>query len=110
MDQDERRYFALKELARISGVSEVTLRRYWRDGKITGFQPGGRGSRVLFPHDALERNSVAPPAALEPPPNALDGDQGQHPFDASNKLSAGRPPRAHWRKRLHHTQTKSEET
>ncbi len=110
MDLDERRYFTLEKLARVSGFSEVTLRRYWRDGKITGFQPGGRGSRVLFPHDALERNSVAPPAPLEPPPIALDGNQRQHPIDASNKLPAGRRLRAQWRKRLHYTQTNSEET
>ncbi len=98
MDQDERRYFALKELARISGVSEVTLRRYWRDGKITGFQPGGRGSRVLFPRDALERNQAPSTASPQSPPPA--------PVTVAkvDQIDPAQPPcrraRAQWRKHL----------
>ncbi len=100
MDLDERRYFTLEELARVSGLSEVTLRRYWRAGKIPGHQPGGKGSRVLFPHDALERKQVAAPAMLAPRPSALDADQVQHPFDPPGEASSRRRSGAQWRRRL----------
>ena len=109
MDQDERRYLTLEELARISGVSKVTLRRYWRAGKIPGHQPGGKGSRVLFPPDALERNPVAPPAALEPRPIALDADPVQHPFDPTGEASTRRRPRAQWHQRLIAQSTQKQE-
>lgn len=101
MGLDERRYFTLGELAHISGLSEVTLRRYWRDGKIPGFQPGGEGSRVLFPHDALERTPLPPSASLEPQPIAPDADQFvPHPSTVPGKPPARRRSRARWRQGL----------
>ncbi len=110
MDLDERRYFTLKELARVSGLPEVTLRRYWRAGKIPGHQPGGKGSRVLFPRDALEREQVAAPAMLAPRPSVPDADQVQHPFDPTGEASTRRRPRAQWHQRLiaHSTQKQEE--
>lgn len=110
MDLDERRYLTLEELARVSGLSKVTLRRHWRAGKIPGHQPGGKGSRVLFPPDALERKQVASPAMLEPRPSVPDADQVQHPFDPTGEASTRRRPRAQWRQRLiaRHTQKQEE--
>ncbi len=67
----ERSYLSLAELSRKSGLSEVTLRRWWRAGTIVGFQPGGPGSRLLFPHDTLERNP-AEPSSLKPETRSSD--------------------------------------
>lgn len=109
MDLDERRYLTLEELARVSGVSEVTLRRYWRAGKIPGHQPGGKGSRVLFPPDALEGKQVAAPAMLAPRPSALDADQVHHPVDPIGEASTRRRPRAQWRQHLIARRTQKQE-
>ncbi|HEX8524198.1 MAG TPA: helix-turn-helix domain-containing protein [Tepidisphaeraceae bacterium] len=60
-----RKYYTLEELAAVSGIAQITIRRWWEAGKIPGFQPGGPKTRILFPVDALEvgRTSAAPSAA-----------------------------------------------
>lgn len=50
-------YVSIAELARISGMSLSTLHRLKRTGRIPYFQPGGKGARILFPRDALERST-----------------------------------------------------
>ncbi len=49
------RLLTIQELAMRSPLSLPTLRRLVRGGKIPYFQPGGKGSRLLFPPDAIER-------------------------------------------------------
>jgi hypothetical protein len=103
MDTPRRRYLDLEELSRVSGLSQVTLRRYWRDGKIHGFQPGGPGSRVLFPADALERSPNLPGDPEETratvSKTAPATPLGQAVPDRTLALAAVRT-RARWRRNL----------
>lgn len=48
-------YLSLAELSARSGVSAATLWRLKEARRIPFFQPGGPGTRLLFPADALER-------------------------------------------------------
>jgi excisionase family DNA binding protein len=56
-----RGYLGIEELAAYTGLSVSTLRRLWRRGRITGFQPGGPRTRVVFPPDAIEQAVRLPP-------------------------------------------------
>jgi hypothetical protein len=47
-------YLTPKQLSEQSGLSTSTLHRYKRDEKIPFFQPGGRGTKVLYPLRAIE--------------------------------------------------------
>jgi hypothetical protein len=47
-------YLTRRQLADRGGVSTITIDRYKRDGKIPFSQPGGPGSKVFFPPNALE--------------------------------------------------------
>jgi predicted DNA-binding transcriptional regulator AlpA len=49
----------IDELVERSGLSEATIWRLKNAEKIPFYQPGGKGSRVTFPPDALERNYSA---------------------------------------------------
>jgi excisionase family DNA binding protein len=53
-DVVNRRYLTIDELAAQTGFSVSTLRRLWRRGRISGFQPGGRRTRVVFLPNAVE--------------------------------------------------------
>jgi hypothetical protein len=55
MSDGEMLYVTIDELSRRSGVSTATLHRLKNAGQIPFFQPGGKGARLLFPPDALER-------------------------------------------------------
>ena len=52
--QDKMSYLDIKELVAITGLSEATIWRLKRAGKIPFFQPGGKGGRVKFPENAIE--------------------------------------------------------
>jgi len=45
----------IEELSRHSRLSVATLHRLKRAGRIPYFQPAGKGGRLLFPVDAIER-------------------------------------------------------
>ena len=64
-----REYLTIHELASRTGLSVSTLRRLQLRGSIPFYQPGGPGSRVLFPRDAIERSSAANASSphLNPP-------------------------------------------
>lgn len=49
----------IKELAKRSRLSVSTINRLKKANLIPFFQPGGKGSRVTFPPDAIERASAA---------------------------------------------------
>ena len=49
-----RRYITREQLVADTGLSVATVQRLKRSGKIPFFQPGGPGTRVLFPTDAIE--------------------------------------------------------
>jgi hypothetical protein len=57
MADDVKKWITFAELAdQCRGVvSEVTLRRYVRAGRIAHAQPGGRKGKLLFPADVLEQ-------------------------------------------------------
>jgi hypothetical protein len=46
------------ELSQTSGLSS-TIRRLKDDNRIPYLQPGGKGGKLLFPPDAIERTSPA---------------------------------------------------
>ena len=52
--QDTKSYLDINELVARTGLSEATIWRLKRAGKIPFFQPGGKGGRVKFPADAIE--------------------------------------------------------
>jgi hypothetical protein len=45
------------ELSRTSGLSISTIRRLVRDDRIPCVQPSGKGGKLLFPPDAIERSA-----------------------------------------------------
>ena len=53
---DNASYIDIDELIARSGMSRATVWRLKRDGKIPFFQPAGKGGRVTFPEDAIERS------------------------------------------------------
>lgn len=57
--QDEQ-FLSIDEFARRTSLSESTIRRRVRDGSIPSWQPGGPGTRVLIPIDALD---ITPPTS-----------------------------------------------
>ena len=58
------KYLDVDELSAHTGFSPATIWRLKRSGKIPFVQPGGKGSLVKFPADALERPLACSP--LEP--------------------------------------------
>jgi predicted DNA-binding transcriptional regulator AlpA len=61
---DKNFYLDISELVARTGLSEATIWRLKPDGKIPFFQPGGKGTRVKFPDNAieqLERSGTATP-------------------------------------------------
>jgi hypothetical protein len=97
-------------------MSESTLRRLWREGKLGGHQPGGPHHRVVFPPDAVERASIpAGPAtaadAERPPPPSPDDLPLVHdarPRAAAQTKPARRGPLPRWARRAPFTPTKSQ--
>lgn len=66
----------IKELSVLCRLSLPTLHRLKRDGKIPFYQPAGKGGRLLFPSDAIERATKAvglpaahPSGSQEAPPH-----------------------------------------
>jgi excisionase family DNA binding protein len=53
-------YVDVKELSARAGISATTIHRLKRQGKIPFYQPAGKGGRVLFPADAIERACLTP--------------------------------------------------
>ena len=67
-------YLTTEELAERYVVSASTIRRLQRRGLIPFFQPGGPGSALRFPPDALERSTSSSPVPAAPsPPASLPG-------------------------------------
>jgi len=83
------RYRTLKEYVLYTGLSESTIRRRVRDGSLYAVQLGGKGKKLLFPIDALDRvntpmapaedNDSAEPLSLSPPGMQADDSAGSHP-------------------------------
>ena len=54
---DHSRLLTFEELAARTPLSKSTLRRLIKNGRIPFIQPSGKGGRVLFPVDAIERGA-----------------------------------------------------
>jgi excisionase family DNA binding protein len=57
----EDEYLSLAQFSTYSGLSQSTLRRRIRDGSLPAIQPGGPGTRLVIPRDALDRLRRQPP-------------------------------------------------
>jgi len=60
-NRDLRKYLLIQELSATSGYSVTQLRRLARAGRIPFFQPGGKGGKLLFPPDAIEKSGQTHP-------------------------------------------------
>jgi hypothetical protein len=60
------KYLTLKGLSALTGISDTQLRRLKRDHRIPFFQPGGKGGKLYFPPDAIEK-SGPPQSEAEAP-------------------------------------------
>ncbi|WP_390844304.1 helix-turn-helix domain-containing protein [Anatilimnocola floriformis] len=57
--QSRKGYYSVREVAELSGLSECTIRRYARAGKIPSYQPAGPGGKLRFPLDCIERSATS---------------------------------------------------
>ncbi len=83
MDQLQAKDFlSVKEVAERCGLSEVTIRRYAKAGKLPCFQPFGEKGWHLFPPDCIEKSG------------SLSGNNNAHDSvtDDKPKKLAGRQP------------------
>ncbi len=74
----------IKELCRRSSLSKATIHRLKKAGLIPFYQPAGKGGRVLFPADAIERSGDDPegdaqPSGPNPPPKGSPTLPGPRP-------------------------------
>jgi len=75
-------YLDIEKLSARSGLSLATLHRLKRAGKIPFFQPAGKGGRILFPPDAIERagrSATDVPPKVEPAVNSRQHLSGRMP-------------------------------
>ena len=82
MPDEKSQLLTIAELSARSRLSLATIHRLKRDGKIPFFQPAGKGGRLLFPSDAIERAGAfqvdtVPPVSTPVPiePTRLSGPQ-----------------------------------
>lgn len=72
-------YLTIQDLSAKTGFSVTQLRRLVRAQKIPFYQPGGKGGKLLFPPDAIER--------------CASEDSRPVPDDEPQKPLSGRRPR-----------------
>lgn len=85
-DPSTPKFLTLQELAQASRLSIATLHRLKQRGVLPYFQPSGKGGRLLFPRDAIERAAAA-----------VDGDAASTPrLDSDRRGPAG--PKPKWMK------------
>ena len=77
------RPLTIKELSERSPYSIPTLRRLARNRKIPYFQPAGKGGKLSFPPDAIERMCILPDG---PPDQPTSGE-----INPPKRLSGPRP-------------------
>ena len=64
-----RLYYTIKEAAQVLGLSVATVRRRIDDGTLPVFQPGGEGTAVRVPVDALKCATDTKSPAIESSPH-----------------------------------------
>ena len=70
-------YLTAADLSVRTGVSLSTIHRLKDRGKIPYFQPAGKGGRVLFPRDAIERARDSSQESAPPPYGHSGGFNGR---------------------------------
>lgn len=63
----DRKLLSIRELSSASGIPVGTLRRWVKKGRIQSLQPGGRGGKLYFAADAIQRagtEETAPDASV----------------------------------------------
>lgn len=93
--QHNNSYLNIDELVARARLSKATVWRLKRSGKIPFFQPGGKGSRVMFPVDAIEQAM---------PKNIANLPQGDD--DSSTRLPG---PQPNWMSPLNTKQNEQKE-
>lgn len=94
---NEEVWLSAKELAEQVGVCESTIRRLKRLGQIRYVQPGGPGSRVLFPPNAFDVTEQPSQEQRGPRPQSAEPTEsskprvGGHGPATSRRRSGGRP-------------------
>ena len=78
---ESRTYLDVVKLSIVTGLSQSTIHRLKRAGEIPFFQPAGKGGRLLFPLDAIERTGAS--HSSEPTTPIVN--------DAKNQLAGPRP-------------------
>jgi excisionase family DNA binding protein len=76
-DATSTQLLTVQELSARSRLSPSTIHRLKREGKIPFFQPAGKGGRLLFPADAIERVPQALRTTL-PDPSRPTGRAARH--------------------------------
>lgn len=56
---DSAKYLTIQQLSELTGYSVTQLRRLVRSGVLPHLQPAGKGGKLLFSPDALERAAEA---------------------------------------------------
>ena len=69
---DGRQLLTTKELIETSRLSSSAIYRLKRQGKIPYYQPAGKGGRLLFPADAIERACGMVSSTAQPPSETSD--------------------------------------
>ncbi|QDT63562.1 helix-turn-helix domain-containing protein [Calycomorphotria hydatis] len=54
MSETGESYLSIKKFARLSGLSESTVRRRINDGTLPYSQPGGHGTAIRIPRNAFD--------------------------------------------------------
>lgn len=63
----DRRFLSVEEFCQQTGLSPATVWRRLKDGSLPSYQPGGKGTRVLIPLEALTAVPPAPATTTSPP-------------------------------------------
>ena len=64
----QRKFLSVEDFVVQTGISDATVRRWLKRGKLPHVQPAGRHSRILIPADALERMAKAEVVQPTPAP------------------------------------------
>jgi len=75
VSNDSARLRTIQELSLHSTLSIATIHRLKKAGRIPFFQPAGKGGRLLFPADAIERSCKANDEAAEAGPSPAVRDK-----------------------------------
>jgi hypothetical protein len=89
--QQQKDFVDIQQLSQRSGRAVSSLRRDVRKGKLEAFQPGGRGGKLLFRSDAIQRCKAVAVEAQSATPHSPGHLPGRRPAwmvqASSNPLS-----------------------